>query len=612
MAEEIDYGFGSLMDNPEGFYPPTPPHHEEIFTMQSGKHITLRLVGSSVTEAHIVWNGSKMVADFFEDDPARVRGRTVLELGAAAGLPSLVAAILGARKVVMTDYPDPEIVTVMQKNIDTCDETVEPRGSISGTVDAMGFVWGADAVPLLARLRPGLASEAPASAPTSDSVTSQDATPTERFDVLVLADLLFRHSEHGAMVKTIRETLRKTRDSVAYVFFTSYRPWKKALDERFFDLAREQGFEVEQVSERRLDKPLFDNDPGDLDVQKTVRGFAVRWPTEACFCRPHTRYPTHLPTTSLTLKPSPASRAKRRAMVMDPPAQKPASPYLRQLDLDGFVVIKSIIDRDKLEQLRAASSKATSLARGGGWPHVRTVGKQFPPWTASEGREHGIWGVQHLMNPALPGHQIFTELYFSEAILGIAKQLLQCGDDHLVMELFNLLVRPDRDFELMWHRDDIPAEAMPYEEIERLRKPAYHAQYNFALWEDDSLVVVPGSHRRARTDFERNAHPFEKMLPGQLVVKLEPGDIVFYNNNILHRGVYSATKERLTLHGSVGHTKGSSLRARNVLQHGVGNWVEKCTFAKLKNGERQRAEEMRRRLVQLGSESGQVGYTHQG
>jgi nicotinamide N-methyltransferase len=128
----------------------------------------------------------------------------------------------------------------------------------------MGFVWGADSIPLLARLNP-----------TDDS-------HQERFDVLILADLLFRHSEHGNMVKTIKETLKVSRESVAYVFFTSYRPWKKELDMGFFDIAREQGFEVEQIAERRLDKPLFENDPGDLDVQKTVKGFAVRWSAEAC------------------------------------------------------------------------------------------------------------------------------------------------------------------------------------------------------------------------------------------------------------------------------------------------------------------------------------------
>ncbi|RSM17995.1 hypothetical protein CDV31_003093 [Fusarium ambrosium] len=288
------------------------------------------------------------------------------------------------------------------------------------------------------------------------------------------------------------------------------------------------------------------------------------------------------------------------------------SPYLDQLNQDGFVVIKSIVDKDKLDALREASTKATDLARGGGWPHVRTVGKQFPPWDASQAREHGIWGVQHLMKPDLPGHELFTELYFSDAVIGIVKQLLQCEDDQLIMELFNMLVRPDKDFELRWHRDDIPAEAMPQEEMERLGKHAYHAQYNFALWEDDSLIVVPGSHRRARTDVERDADPFAKSLPGQLIVKLQPGDIVFYNNNILHRGVYSSSKERMTLHGSVGHVQGSTLRARNVLQHGVGSWVDKCAFGPLQDAQKWRAEGMRQRLVRLGSESGQVGFSLQG
>lgn len=288
------------------------------------------------------------------------------------------------------------------------------------------------------------------------------------------------------------------------------------------------------------------------------------------------------------------------------------SSYLDQLNRDGFVVIKTIVDQERLGLLRRASTDAADLARRGGWPHVRTVGKQFPPWDHNDARDHGIWGVQHLMNPDLAGHDLFTELYFSEEILGIVKQLLRCEDEHLIMELFNMLVRPDKDFELRWHRDDIPAEAAPEEEMKRLGEPAYHAQYNFALWEDDSLVVVPGSHKRPRTDVEREADPFEKALPNQLVVKLQPGDIVFYNNNILHRGVYDSGKERMTLHGSVGHVHGSALRARNVLQHGVGSWVERCAFEPLKEGERQRAQGMRERLVSMGSKSGQVGFSHQG
>lgn len=248
------------MDDPEDYYPPTPPPTQQIHTMRSGKPVTLHLVGASPTEAHVLWNGAKVISDYFEDDPSRVKGKTVLELGAASGLPSLVAGILGASKVVMTDYPDVDLVSNMQNNIDECDVTVEPRGHIAEVIDAVGFVWGGDPEPLLARLAP------PAAA---------------KFDVLILADLLFRHREHPDLVKTIRETLRVARESVAYVFFTSYRPWKKDLDMGFFDVARAGGFEVEQVQERKLEKPLFENDPGDLDVQKTVKGFTVKWPASA-------------------------------------------------------------------------------------------------------------------------------------------------------------------------------------------------------------------------------------------------------------------------------------------------------------------------------------------
>ena len=291
------------------------------------------------------------------------------------------------------------------------------------------------------------------------------------------------------------------------------------------------------------------------------------------------------------------------------PATKTNS-YLADLERDGFVVVKSIVSKEKLEALREASLKVEKLARSGQWPHIRTVGKQFPPWEWNP--EKGIWGVQHLMKPDMPGNDIYTSLYFSEEVLSIVRELLQCEDENLVMELFNMLVRPDGHFELRWHRDDIPAEATPEEEMERLGRPAFHAQYNFALWEDDSLVLVPGSHKRARTETERKADPFEKVLPDQLIVKLEPGDIAFYNNNILHRGVYDHTKDRMTLHGSVGHSGGSKLRARNVLQHGIGSYVDKVDFSKLSESERERAEAMRKRLVKLGSEAGDVGYSLQG
>ncbi|KAH8884646.1 hypothetical protein GQ53DRAFT_386070 [Thozetella sp. PMI_491] len=288
------------------------------------------------------------------------------------------------------------------------------------------------------------------------------------------------------------------------------------------------------------------------------------------------------------------------------------SPLVAALERDGFVIVPSLLSTEQVSALRAAAAHITSIASAGQWPHIRTVGKQFPPWPTTPS-EDGIWGVQHLLHPNLPippaERQAFLELYFGPELLGVSKELLGCSDDDLVMELCNMLVRPGAPFELRWHRDDIPAEATPEEELERLAEPAWHAQWNLALYDDDSLVVVPGSHRRARTEVERSAAPYEPSLPGMLKVALKAGDAVFYDNNILHRGVYDTQRERMTPHGTFGHAGGDKARARNVLQHGVGAWVDTCDFADLGSDKRVLAEAMRERLVRMGRENTNVGFS---
>ena len=66
----------------------------------------------------------------------------------------------------------------------------------------------------------------------------------------------------------------------------------------------------------------------------------------------------------------------------------------------------------------------------------------------------------------------------------------------------------------------------------------------------------------------------------------------------------------MTLHGSMGHVAGCRHRARNVLQHGVGEWVDKVDFGMLDEGTKKRAEVMKENLVELGRQSGYVGFAH--
>lgn len=291
----------------------------------------------------------------------------------------------------------------------------------------------------------------------------------------------------------------------------------------------------------------------------------------------------------------------------------PTNPYeaaLVSLERDGFVVLSaSLFPSFDLPTLREAAARSTFAARTGTWPYIRTLPKQFPPWPQDP--SNGIWGVQHLLHPSNPDHLTFAKSYFDSELLKYVQTLIGCEEDELVMELYNMLVRPDEKFELRWHRDDIPATATPEEELERLSKPGYHAQWNLALYDDSSLIVIPGSHKRARNDIERNADPYEPYLPNQLVVKLKAGEVAFYNNNILHRGVYDITKERMTLHGSIGSSRASTERARNVLQHGVGEWVKEYNFDDFDPEVARRASGMREKLVEMGRLSGNVGFYSQ-
>ncbi|KAL8692566.1 MAG: hypothetical protein Q9218_002435 [Villophora microphyllina] len=245
---------GALIDSaiflePSDYYPPPKPATFESRTLPTGETLKLRLVGHNPLWGHHLWNGAQVVTDYLYDHAKDlVTGKNVLELGAGAGLPSLAAAIWGAKHVVLTDYPDEDLVENIRINVDA----VLPHEL---NIVVKGYVWGASAEPLLSEL----------------------GSESGGFDTLILADLLFNHSQHVALVSTIQATLKRSPSAKALVFFTPYTPWKYDRDMAFFDTAINGGFRVVQVVQRVMDKLMFKDDRGDELLRRTLFGYELTW-----------------------------------------------------------------------------------------------------------------------------------------------------------------------------------------------------------------------------------------------------------------------------------------------------------------------------------------------
>ena len=164
-----------------------------------------------------------------------------------------ICALHGAKRIVITDYPDAELINNLEHNI-TANAHLLPNPSEPNIV-AEGYLWGASPDKLLSHL------------PQS----------SQRFDLLILADILFNHSQHSALLGSVQQTLTHSPDAKALVFFTPYRPWLYEKDMAFFALARAGGFVVEKVLEEVMEKVMFPDDPGDEKLRRTVFGYALRW-----------------------------------------------------------------------------------------------------------------------------------------------------------------------------------------------------------------------------------------------------------------------------------------------------------------------------------------------
>ncbi|KAJ3767813.1 putative methyltransferase-domain-containing protein [Lentinula raphanica] len=272
-TEEAELGLDKIFTEA-----PRPPSPQATFSTYQGsrKEFRIRLVGSHPLWGHHLWNSALAVASYLEQNQALCHNRNVLELGAGGALPSLVAVeSCNALKVVITDYPDPDLVKNIEFNVR---ENV--GDDKKDKVSVQGYIWGQ---------------------PTHNLFKSlQHQGEDRKFDLIILSDLIFNHSQHDALLKTCRLALQPdqtplqsdtsdeattlTADSHPHqplphkssvlVFYTHHRPHLAHRDMEFFEKAREEGWDCRKVVTQKF-VPMFPEDPGEEEVRATVHGYIL-------------------------------------------------------------------------------------------------------------------------------------------------------------------------------------------------------------------------------------------------------------------------------------------------------------------------------------------------
>lgn len=166
--------------------------------------------------ATFIWNGATVLSNYLvENMKERIHGHSVLELGAGAGVPSIICHNLSASLVCASDYPSNSVISNLIHNVNInciCSKSHE------GEIVVVPYGWGNPPDELI-------------------SVNYGD-----NYDVVIASECLWHHVQHAILLQTVTNVIRE--GGCFLLSFSHHIPGLEASDLQFFELAREVGFDV--------------------------------------------------------------------------------------------------------------------------------------------------------------------------------------------------------------------------------------------------------------------------------------------------------------------------------------------------------------------------------
>ena len=190
--------------------------------------ITLRTPDTQASNwslhANSIWVSSIYLADHIDDlnlhlyinskSEEKVR---VLELGASAGLPSILIAKLfaGRLMVTATDYSDDELIKTLKNNVE--------HNSVADHCKVLPYAWGSDPTVVLGN--------------------------SGGFDVVIAADTLWNPELHSIFIDTLKSTLKKSPSARIYLV-VGLHTGRYTIQAFLVQVQQNTGLHVESISER--------------------------------------------------------------------------------------------------------------------------------------------------------------------------------------------------------------------------------------------------------------------------------------------------------------------------------------------------------------------------
>ena len=212
---------------------------------------------------------------------------------------------------------------------------------------------------------------------------------------------------------------------------------------------------------------------------------------------------------------------------------------------DGYVVIREFFAQAAIEDLSGV---------------VDRVYQKWLERNHSDYINHGLINMHSLTHPGYFHDRQAERLRFFEFLTPpkLTTLIDRMFGEGMYFHNTQLFFNPiDREKAPYWHRD------MQFSPVDDQSQASEQSEMvclhiRIPLVEESGVELIPGTHCRWDTvlerdvRFEKNGHKHNEDLPGAVRIALQPGDILVFSGQMIHRGNYRANRTRKALDLCVG------------------------------------------------------------